>query len=112
MQAVGAVPFVENDAGRVGQGDDLTDAFGHGSDALFGQRQAVDHGRRHALGFSPLQVDGIGCQDIGFMGDEAVGDGGQGLILFRRRGSGQDVRGFLGVAAFAEYFGYHRKYPL
>ena len=63
------------------------------------------------LAFSPLQVDGIGCQDIGFMGDEAVGDGGQGLILFRRRGSGQDVRGFLGITAFAEYFGYHRKSP-
>ena len=91
MQAVGTVPFVEDDARRVGQIDDLADTFSHGGNAVFRQRQAVDHSWCHALGLGPLQIDGIGSQDITFMSDEAVSNGSQGLILFSRRGSGQDV---------------------
>ena len=66
---------------------------GHAFEAGRRQAQAVDHGRRDAGAGRPLDVDGVGRQDIVATVDEQVGGGVEGGVLGRRRSLREQPRG-------------------
>ncbi len=79
-------------ADGIRQRDDLAQAFNHGGDGLLGQRQAVQHGRRQAVGGSRFHVHLVGgAQQLGVAHD-CVGDQRQCAVARGTVGAGHGAR--------------------
>ena len=92
-QSVGADPFVEQFAGRIGQGGHFTESAGHGGDAFVVQVQAIEHRGAETGLRAVLHVDGVGSLDGRTARFDGVGHGQQGPVLVGRAQSGESARG-------------------
>ena len=59
----------------------MFEAEGHGLDALFGERQAIDHGRFEAVGAGFFEVALVGGGERSLAGADFGSHGQQGLVL-------------------------------
>ena len=87
LDAGGAALHVADFTDRIGQGGDLFQSQCHGFDALFRERQAVDHRPIEAIGCRLCDVGGIGGEQFAASRADRGGHRHQGSVLRRRRGA-------------------------
>ena len=81
LQAVGPPPHRHCLANRVGQIDNNLQTFRHALNALLGQRQTIQHGRRQAVAAAGLNVLGVGGQECLALPSQCGRRFEQGLVL-------------------------------
>ena len=91
--AVRPRPALGDLADRIGEVADHVDAGRHGGDALVVEREPVEEGGVGAVAPGLGHVLGIGGEDVGLRGADRRGDGGERLVLLRRRRERQHARG-------------------
>ena len=90
--AVRPRPALGDLADRIGEVADHLDAVGHGGDALVVEREPVEEGGVGAVALGLGHVLGIGGEDLGLACADGLGDGGERLVLLRRRRQRQHAR--------------------
>ncbi len=102
LEAVGTAPHLDHFAHRVGQRDDLAQPLSHRLHPAWVERDAVEHGARHAVGLGEFEIFLVLCDQEVAPGFQLLGHQQQGAILLCRRQWRQLARGDFGLLGQAK----------